>query len=114
MCDGKWERKKSCYSCASAIHIDVTEHSYPQQMVTDGTLRCEFLITFNLPIYLHFFNLFSAGHGGGWGYSGHSIEAIRFMADTDILLGGFGLFGGRGEYTGKIKVVYDVFLPFEA
>lgn len=43
-------------------------------------------------------------HGGGWGYSGHSIEAIRFMADTDILMGGFGLFGGRGEYTGKIKV----------
>ena len=27
------------------------------------------------------------------------------MADTDILLGGFGLFGGRGEYTGKIKVI---------
>lgn len=26
-------------------------------------------------------------HGGGWGYSGQSIEAIRFMADTDILLG---------------------------
>lgn len=26
-------------------------------------------------------------HGGGWGYSGHSIEAIRFMTDTDILLG---------------------------
>jgi len=26
-------------------------------------------------------------HGGGWGYSGHSIEAIRFMVDTDILLG---------------------------
>lgn len=26
-------------------------------------------------------------HGGGWGYSGHSIEAVRFMADTDILLG---------------------------
>lgn len=44
-------------------------------------------------------------HGGGWGYSGHSIEAIRFMADTDILLGGFGLFGGRGEYTGKIKLL---------
>lgn len=36
-------------------------------------------------------------HGGGWGYSGHSIEAIRFMVDTDILLGGFGLFGGRGK-----------------
>ena len=43
-------------------------------------------------------------HGGGWGYSGHSVEAIRFMADTDILLGGFGLFGGRGEYFGRIKV----------
>ncbi|KAF6200669.1 hypothetical protein GE061_005112 [Apolygus lucorum] len=46
-------------------------------------------------------------NGGGWGYSGHSIEAIRFMADTDILLGGFGLFGGRGEYTGKIKL-FDI------
>lgn len=47
---------------------------------------------------------FSAGHGGGWGYSAHSVEAIRFCADTDILLGGLGLFGGRGEYTAKIKV----------
>ncbi|XP_038216347.1 E3 ubiquitin-protein ligase highwire [Zerene cesonia] len=44
-------------------------------------------------------------HGGGWGYSGHSIEAIRFMSDTDILLGGYGLFGGRGEYTAKIKLI---------
>lgn len=44
------------------------------------------------------------GHGGGWGYSGHSVEAIRFMCDTEILLGGFSLFGGRGEYMGKIKV----------
>ncbi|XP_062580615.1 E3 ubiquitin-protein ligase MYCBP2-like [Saccostrea cucullata] len=43
-------------------------------------------------------------HGGGWGYSGHSIEAVRFMSDTDILLGGFGLFGGRGEYYGRIKL----------
>ncbi|XP_052792731.1 E3 ubiquitin-protein ligase MYCBP2-like isoform X2 [Mya arenaria] len=43
-------------------------------------------------------------HGGGWGYSGHSVEAIRFMCDTDILLGGFGLFGGRGEYFGRIKL----------
>ena len=46
-------------------------------------------------------------HGGGWGYSGHSIEAVRFMVDADILLGGFGLFGGRGEYVGKIKL-YDL------
>lgn len=49
---------------------------------------------------------FSAGHGGGWGYSAHSVEAIRFCADTDILLGGLGLFGGRGEYTAKIKVSF--------
>lgn len=46
-------------------------------------------------------------HGGGWGYSAHSIEAIRFMPDTDILLGGYGLFGGRGEYTAKIKL-FDI------
>lgn len=25
--------------------------------------------------------------GGGWGYSGHSVEAIRFMADADVILG---------------------------
>ncbi|GAB0089308.1 E3 ubiquitin-protein ligase highwire [Sergentomyia squamirostris] len=46
-------------------------------------------------------------YGGGWGYSGHSVEAIRFSADTDILIGGFGIFGGRGEYTCKLKV-YDL------
>lgn len=46
-------------------------------------------------------------HGGGWGYSAHSIEAIRFMPDTDIILGGYGLFGGRGEYTAKIKL-FDI------
>lgn len=42
--------------------------------------------------------------GGGWGYSGQSVEAIRFMADTDVILVGFGMYGGRGEYTCKIKV----------
>ena len=53
------------------------------------------------------------GHGGGWGYSAHSVEAIRFSADTDILLGGLGLFGGRGEYTAKIKVSSSfALLPF--
>ncbi|XP_037299798.1 E3 ubiquitin-protein ligase highwire-like isoform X4 [Manduca sexta] len=46
-------------------------------------------------------------HGGGWGYSGHSVEAIRFMCDTDILLGGFGLFGGRGDYSARIKL-FDI------
>jgi len=44
------------------------------------------------------------GYGGGWGYSGHSIEAIRFSCDADVLLGGFALFGGRGEYFAKIRV----------
>ena len=39
--------------------------------------------------------LLSAGYGGGWGYSGHSV---------DVLLGGFALFGGRGEYFAKIRV----------
>lgn len=42
--------------------------------------------------------------GGGWGYSGHSVEAIRFMADTDVVIGGFGVYGGRGEYSCKLKV----------
>lgn len=45
--------------------------------------------------------------GGGWGYSGQSVEAIRFMADTDIVLYGFAMFGGRGEYTCKLKL-YDL------
>ena len=43
-------------------------------------------------------------HGGGWGYSGHSVEAVRFMCDTNIMLGGFGVFGGRGVYTAKLKL----------
>nr|XP_049693135.1 E3 ubiquitin-protein ligase MYCBP2 isoform X3 [Helicoverpa armigera] len=43
-------------------------------------------------------------NGGGWGYSGHSVEAIRFMCDTDIILGGIGLYGGRGDYTAKVKL----------
>ena len=45
--------------------------------------------------------------GGGWGYFGHSVEAIRFMCDTDILMDGIGMYGGRGEYTCKIKI-YDL------
>lgn len=24
--------------------------------------------------------------GGGWGYSGHSVEAIRFSSDTDVMI----------------------------
>lgn len=42
--------------------------------------------------------------GGGWGYFGHSVEAVRFMCDTDIMMDGVGMYGGRGEYTCKIKI----------
>lgn len=42
--------------------------------------------------------------GGGWGYSGHSVEALRFMCDTDIVIGGFSVYGGRGEYSCKLKL----------
>ncbi|XP_050683096.1 E3 ubiquitin-protein ligase MYCBP2 [Leptidea sinapis] len=42
--------------------------------------------------------------GGGWGYTDNSVEAIRFMCDTDILLGGYALYGGRGDYTAKLKL----------
>lgn len=45
--------------------------------------------------------------GGSWGYSGNSLEAIKFMCDTDVLVGGFGMYGGRGEYTCKLKL-YDL------
>ncbi|XP_050423071.1 E3 ubiquitin-protein ligase MYCBP2 isoform X2 [Adelges cooleyi] len=48
-----------------------------------------------------------ASLGGGWGYSGHSVEAIRFSVDCNVLLIGFGLFGGRGEYTARLKL-YDI------
>lgn len=43
-------------------------------------------------------------YGGGWGYSGQSVECIKFSTDTDVLIFGFALFGGRGEYTCKIKL----------
>ncbi|XP_055618511.1 E3 ubiquitin-protein ligase highwire isoform X2 [Toxorhynchites rutilus septentrionalis] len=42
--------------------------------------------------------------GGGWGYSSYSVEAIRFMCDTDVIVAGFGMYGGRGEYTCKLKL----------
>lgn len=45
--------------------------------------------------------------GGGWGYSGHSVEAIKFSADADIVVYGFAMFGGRGEYTCKLRL-YDL------
>lgn len=48
--------------------------------------------------------LLLAAHGGGWGYSASSVEAVRFSPDTEVLLGGFGLYGGRGTYNAEIKV----------
>ena len=48
--------------------------------------------------------LLLAAHGGGWGYSASSVEAVRFSSDTEVLLGGFGLYGGRGTYNAEIKV----------
>ncbi|XP_037071412.1 E3 ubiquitin-protein ligase MYCBP2-like [Pollicipes pollicipes] len=46
-------------------------------------------------------------YGGGWGYSPHSEEAVRFMCDSDIQLLGYGLYGGRGQYQARIKL-YDL------
>ncbi len=49
-------------------------------------------------------------HSGGWGYSASSVEAIRFSSDTDVVIGGFGLYGGRGTYNAEIKVFYMKFV----
>ncbi|KPM10530.1 E3 ubiquitin-protein ligase-like protein [Sarcoptes scabiei] len=46
-------------------------------------------------------------YGGGWGYPPYSVEAIRFSADCDIILGGIGLYGGRGEYNVQIRL-FDI------
>ena len=51
--------------------------------------------------------LLLTAHGGGWGYSASSVEAIRFNPDTEVLLGGFGLYGGRGTYNAEIKVLRE-------
>uniref|UniRef100_A0A915DC42 PHR domain-containing protein n=1 Tax=Ditylenchus dipsaci TaxID=166011 RepID=A0A915DC42_9BILA len=43
-------------------------------------------------------------YGGGWGYSAHCVEAIQFKTNCDITFCGVGIFGGRGEYVGKLKL----------
>ncbi|KAE9549406.1 hypothetical protein FO519_007385 [Halicephalobus sp. NKZ332] len=43
--------------------------------------------------------------GGGWGYSVHSMEAVQFKVSKEIFISGVGLFGGRGEYSAKIKLL---------
>ena len=35
------------------------------------------------------------------------VEAIRFMADQDLIIGGFGLFGSGAEHVGKIQL-FDI------
>ncbi|KAL3078261.1 hypothetical protein niasHS_012148 [Heterodera schachtii] len=42
--------------------------------------------------------------GGSWGYSAHCVEAIQFMTNCEITFCGVGLFGGRGEYTARLKL----------
>lgn len=56
--------------------------------------------------------MYFLGYGGGWGYFVYFVEVIRFSVDIDILFGGFGLFGGRGEYIVKIKVSSSLMLLF--
>ena len=56
-------------------------------------------------MYMYYYILFFIlAHGGGWGYNAGSIEAILFSPDQDVLLGGFGLYGGRGQYNVEVKV----------
>uniref|UniRef100_A0A7E4WAZ4 RCR-type E3 ubiquitin transferase n=1 Tax=Panagrellus redivivus TaxID=6233 RepID=A0A7E4WAZ4_PANRE len=43
--------------------------------------------------------------GGGWGYSAHCVEAVQFKVNKSIRLCGIGLFGGRGEYSAKLKLL---------
>ena len=51
--------------------------------------------------------LFPVEFSGSWGYgsaSNPTYECIRFNASQEVLLGGIGLFAGRGEYKADIIV----------
>ena len=55
--------------------------------------------------------LFPVEFSGSWGYgspSNPTYECIRFNASQEVLLGGIGLFAGRGEYKADI-IVSDTF-----
>ncbi|XP_054087808.1 E3 ubiquitin-protein ligase highwire isoform X1 [Zeugodacus cucurbitae] len=80
-------------SAQDAIPTCFEESAPKQQNQTKESLNNEYQIV----------NRFD-NFGGGWGYSGHSVESIRFSADTDVMICGFGMFGGRGEYTCKLKL----------
>jgi len=52
---------------------------------------------------LFFFVEFS----GSWGYgsaSNPTFECIRFSPSQEVLLGGFGLYAGRGQYKAELTV----------
>ena len=44
-------------------------------------------------------------------FSGDCICAIGFSSDTNLMIGGFGLFGGRSENIAKIKL-FDIGIIF--
>jgi len=67
----------------------------------NGRLLCPFILQWEALVRIV---CIFAAHGGGWGYSGSAVEAFRFCPDTDVLLGGFGLYGGRGTYNADLKV----------
>ena len=75
-------------------------YPFPSLIILFSLLLSPFIsysLLYSLPISL-------SAHGGGWGYNAGSIEAIRMSPDQDVLLGGFGLYGGRGQYNAEIKV----------
>ena len=43
------------------------------------------------------------GSGGGWGYSGHSVDAIAFSTDQPIICGGFGVYSSTSASPGQIQ-----------
>ena len=54
-------------------------------------------------------NRFEEVYKNGWAYSRdvNDVDAIQFMTDTDVIIGGFGLYGNPKGYIGKIKL-FDI------
>lgn len=68
------------------------------------TINPPFPLAYRCEFFFLVLDVLYTAHGGGWGYSASSVEAIRFSPDMDVLIGGFGLYGGRGTYNAEIKV----------
>jgi E3 ubiquitin-protein ligase MYCBP2 len=48
------------------------------------------------------------GNSGGWGYSSTSSDAIGFTVSTDVLIGGYGLYGaGETLFRADIKLLRE-------